>query len=162
MPCTGPPNTAFFLWLPATLLCNWNCLHFLCWQESSREGDSDLVSPSIDSSPDCFFWHTLIRLTFSPVFSAAWLTVIPLNSGSDMRLGQGLANNGLQAISSLFFIHKISLEHSHTHSFMCCPCLLSGYNSSLEQMLLRFCGPEPTIFTICLFIEKIANLWTRA
>lgn len=140
--------------LPATLLCNWNCLYFFCWQEPSRERDFDLVSPYIDSFPDCFFWHALIRLSFFPAFSASWVTVILLNSGSDMRLGQGLANDGLQAISSLFFIDKISLEHSHTHSFMCCPWLLSGYNSSVEQMLLRFCGPKPTIFTVCLFIGK--------
>lgn len=71
-----------------------------------------------------------------------------------MRLGQGLANDGLQAISSLFFITKISLEHSHTHSFLCCLWLLSGSNSSMEQMLLRFCGLKPTVFTVCLFIGK--------
>ena len=50
-----------------------------------------------------------------------------------MRLGQGLANDGLQAISSLFFIDKISLEHSHTHSFTFCLRQLLLWKSKLNS-----------------------------
>lgn len=120
------------------LLCNWNLLIFSLLAKTLRRKDFTSVWLYITFFQDVSVWHFLIRLSFFLTVSATWVTVILFHLGSNMRTGQGLANNGLQAKSSpsLVFVNKMLSEHSRIHLL---PSVgLSSCGSNTEQMPLRF------------------------
>lgn len=95
-------------------------LYFVSWQKPPKRKGSTQPHLTLIFPRFFFFFlvrHISIKLNFFLMFSATWMTAILLHLGNTMRLGQSLADCGLQAkwSPSLTFANHIFLEQSHTH-----------------------------------------------